>query len=83
MGCDPVSRVPICRMMCSDSEPDRAALEVAFRKTVAATSVVADTAPTIPGVLADLPLWRVQWPVLPGFNQVLHVHVPHYVHSKP
>ena len=30
------------------------------------------------GVLEDLPLWRVQWSVLPGFNQLLHVHVPHY-----
>ena len=32
-------------------------------------------APTlgVGGVLQDLPLWRVQWSVLPGFNQLLHV----------
>jgi hypothetical protein len=29
-------------------------------------------------LLLDLPLWRVQWAVLPGYQEVLHVHVPHY-----
>lgn len=33
----------------------------------------------LPGVIRDLPLWRVQWAVLPGYQEVLHVHVPHYV----
>ncbi len=28
--------------------------------------------------LEDLPLWRVQWAVLPGTMVTLHVHVPHY-----
>lgn len=31
------------------------------------------------GFISDLPLWRVQWSVLPGQQEVLHVHVPHYV----
>jgi len=26
----------------------------------------------------NMPLWRVQWAVLPGFQELLHVHVPHY-----
>jgi Lon protease-like protein len=30
------------------------------------------------GLLRDLPLWRVQWAVLPSFQEVIHVHVPHY-----
>ena len=32
------------------------------------------------GTIQDLPLWRVQWAVLPGMQNILHVHVPHYVH---
>ena len=31
-------------------------------------------------VLSNLPLWRVQWTVVPGSSQQLHVHVPHYTH---
>jgi len=34
---------------------------------------------SLPGVIPDLPLWRVQWTVLPSYQEVLHVHVPHYV----
>jgi hypothetical protein len=30
------------------------------------------------GAIPDLPLWRVQWAVLPGMQAILHVHVPHY-----
>jgi Lon protease-like protein len=33
---------------------------------------------SLPGVIPDLPLWRVQWAVLPSYQEVLHVHVPHY-----
>lgn len=33
----------------------------------------------LPGLINDLPLWRVQWAVLPSYQEVLHVHVPHYV----
>lgn len=29
-------------------------------------------------IIRDLPLWRVQWTELPGFQNVLNVHVPHY-----
>jgi Lon protease-like protein len=29
-------------------------------------------------LIEDLPLWRVQWALLPNFREVLHVHVPHY-----
>lgn len=38
------------------------------------------TATTTPSttVLRDLPLWRVQWRELPGSQNVLNVHVPHY-----
>lgn len=32
------------------------------------------------GDVSNLPLWRVQFAVLPGMQQILHVHVPHYVH---
>jgi Lon protease-like protein len=34
---------------------------------------------SLPGVIPDLRLWRVQWAVLPSYQEVLHVHVPHYV----
>ena len=33
-----------------------------------------------PAVLHDVPLWRVQWTELPGYQNVLNVHVPHYTH---
>lgn len=36
--------------------------------------------PLSPGTFVDLPLWRVQWATLPGTQEVLHVHVPHYTH---
>ena len=29
-------------------------------------------------IIQDLPLWRVQWTELPGFQNVLNVHVPQY-----
>lgn len=29
-------------------------------------------------IIEDLPLWRTQWTELPGFQNVLNVHVPHY-----
>jgi len=32
------------------------------------------------GVFEDVPLWRVQWTELPGYQNVLNVHVPHYTH---
>ena len=68
------------------AEKDR--LEKLFRASAAETSPpaemveTADEALSYPGdafVLNDLPLWRVQWVALPGWNQQLHVHVPHYV----
>ena len=31
-------------------------------------------------VLTNVPLWRVQWTELPGFQNVLNCHVPHYTH---
>ena len=77
-----VQRLQPPRMCAPDS---RASLEAAFRKTLATeeqmiSSTETETADLV-DVLTDMPLWRVQWPVLPGFNQVLHVHVPHYCHS--
>jgi len=33
-----------------------------------------------PSLLYNLPLWRVQWTELPGYQNVLNVHVPHYTH---
>jgi len=33
-----------------------------------------------PNIIHHLPLWRVQWTELPGFQNVLNVHVPHYTH---
>ncbi|KAK9917745.1 hypothetical protein WJX75_007749 [Coccomyxa subellipsoidea] len=30
--------------------------------------------------IQNLPLWRIQTAVLPGAQEVLHVHVPHYTH---
>lgn len=29
-------------------------------------------------IMEDVPLWRTQWTELPGFQNVLNVHVPHY-----
>ncbi|KAI2503461.1 ATP-dependent protease La (LON) substrate-binding domain [Fragilaria crotonensis] len=31
-------------------------------------------------VLENVPLWRVQWTELPGYQNVLNCHVPHYTH---
>ncbi|KAL7547596.1 hypothetical protein ACHAWF_010911 [Thalassiosira exigua] len=36
--------------------------------------------PANPAILDNLPLWRVQWTELPGYQNVLNVHVPHYTH---
>jgi Lon protease-like protein len=33
-----------------------------------------------PSIMYNVPLWRVQWTELPGYQNVLHVHVPHYTH---
>lgn len=33
-----------------------------------------------PSILHNVPLWRVQWTELPGYQNVLNVHVPHYTH---
>jgi Lon protease-like protein len=33
-----------------------------------------------PSIIHNLPLWRVQWTELPGYQNVLNVHVPHYTH---
>ena len=32
------------------------------------------------GSVRDVPLWRVQWTELPGYQNVLHVHVAHCTH---
>jgi Lon protease-like protein len=31
-------------------------------------------------VMENVPLWRVQWTELPGYQNVLNCHVPHYTH---
>jgi len=36
--------------------------------------------PNNPTVLYNVPLWRVQWTELPGYQNVLNVHVAHYTH---
>mmetsp|Transcript_7690 Transcript_7690/g.10071 ORF Transcript_7690/g.10071 Transcript_7690/m.10071 type:complete len:465 (+) Transcript_7690:103-1497(+) len=33
-----------------------------------------------PTILTQVPLWRVQWTELPGYQNVLNVHVAHYTH---
>ena len=33
-----------------------------------------------PTILHNVPLWRVQWTELPGYQNVLNVHVAHYTH---
>ena len=43
----------------------------------AETPIIPDAASAM---LLSLPLWRVQWSVLPGCTQTLNVHVPHYAH---
>ena len=32
------------------------------------------------GSVHNVPLWRVQWTELPGYQNVLNVHVAHYTH---
>ena len=59
------------------AQEDRAALERMFRSST--NQDAPNTAPP-PGCMLDVPLWRVQWTVLPGHISVLHVHVPHYCH---
>ena len=61
---------------CCASDDDRASLERLF-----AADEPDRPAPRLRGdIIEDLPLWRVQWPMLPGLNEVLNVHVPHYTH---
>lgn len=36
--------------------------------------------PENPTVIDNLPLWRVQWTEMIGYQNVLNVHVPHYTH---
>ena len=68
-----VRRAAAPRCCASD---DRASLERLF-----AAAEPDRPAPRLRGdVIEDLPLWRVQWPTLPGLNEVLNVHVPHYTH---
>ena len=33
-----------------------------------------------PTILENVPLWRVQWTELPGYQNILNCHVPHYTH---
>ena len=64
-----------------DESASRAQLERLFRSSSSSSSSAEATmGSSPPGVLFDLPLWRVQWTALPGHNQLLHVHVPHYCH---
>ena len=32
------------------------------------------------GILPNLALFRVQWTELPGYQNILNIHVPHYTH---
>eukprot|EP00977_Amphora_coffeiformis_P003412 scaffold630_cov174-Amphora_coffeaeformis.AAC.32 len=38
------------------------------------------TDPNDPTIMYNVPLWRVQWTELIGYQNVLNVHVPHYTH---
>eukprot|EP00966_Prymnesium_polylepis_P187307 4342463-Prymnesium_polylepis.1 len=73
----PCRHVAPCAM--ADAAPDAAA-----RAALERMLQIGEEPPAAPelelesGVLHDLPLWRVQWSVVPGHNQLLHVHVPHY-----
>ena len=46
-------------------------LQVETAETLESTATTAST-------IQNLPLWRVQWTELPGSQNVLNVHVPHY-----
>ncbi|KAL3934833.1 MAG: hypothetical protein SGBAC_009528 [Bacillariaceae sp.] len=37
-------------------------------------------APSSNGILQNVPLFRVQWTELPGYQNILNIHVPHYTH---
>jgi len=82
----PSTHVPPCRSRhesptaCADEGASRAALERLFRTSSSTEADNEGGASVPPGVMIDLPLWRVQWTALPYHNQVLHVHVPHYCH---
>uniref|UniRef100_A0A7S2BYL4 Lon N-terminal domain-containing protein n=1 Tax=Florenciella parvula TaxID=236787 RepID=A0A7S2BYL4_9STRA len=55
--------------------PEVQSLKNMFYADVSSSASVDDM-----GVVHDLPLWRVQWTELPGFQNVLNVHQPHYTH---
>jgi len=57
------------------AHPDQAT--TSFQAPVRAPTTAAEWAPL---ALERLPLWRVEWVVLPCQQCVLHVHAPHYAH---
>lgn len=44
------------------------------------TRTTAISSPNCNTILEELPLWRVQWTELPGYQNMLNVHVAHYTH---
>lgn len=50
-------------------------LEGLFYSDDTANATPPSTAACHPAFIPELPLWRVQWAVLPGYIEVLHVHV--------
>jgi hypothetical protein len=64
----------------SSGAPEAEAGGTPHPEAAEAAGPATDAAPSASArLLADLPLWRVQWAALPGSIEVLHVHAPHYV----
>lgn len=66
-----------------EAHPSPGATNASSADPSAGTRSLAAPAPAFPdagGLLPDLPLWRPSCALLPGMQQILHIHAPHYVH---
>lgn len=77
-----ISVQPVCRATCLSNLSSYCHAAGSTEQPSDEDAVISSGGSGSPGPgslrLHDLPLWRVQWAALPGTQEVLHVHVPHY-----
>jgi len=64
----------------SKEETDDGVLGTAVAASDGENSRWLQTDPNDPTIMYNVPVWRVQWTELIGYQNVLNVHVPHYTH---
>jgi hypothetical protein len=71
------SRMKLVRQLQKSFYKDEEGPKLSVAATEASSSELSPDAVTTT-TISNLPLWRVQWTELPGSQNVLNVHVPHY-----